>query len=488
MKLAALRKALRGASWTGFRDAEVAGVATDSRKVRPGFVFVAIPGVKDDGMKYALSAVEAGAVALVGARKLEIPVNVPQAVVADARTAASEIAAIFHGRPADRLSIVAVTGTNGKTTTTHLVRAMLNAAGARCGLLGTISYQFGRRDIPADNTTPGPVELQEMFAEMVRIGLTHCVMEVSSHALHQGRIAGIAWSGAIFTNLTRDHLDYHGTMEAYRDAKALLFRGLRPGAAAAVNADDPYGEFMKSVSSVPAATFGLDPGADMRAEVHSTTLDGTRFFTRGRRFEGPVFTPLLGRHNVQNILGAMACLEGMGVPTDALRDGAAAVHSVRGRLEPVRCGQPFAVLVDYAHTDDALVNVLTALRPLTPGRLITVFGCGGDRDRGKRPMMAKATAKYADLAVVTSDNPRSEDPARIVDDILAGMPESASRIVELDRREAIRKAIREARPGDTVLIAGKGHETCQIFRDVTRPFDDRAVAAEFLGRRLPALA
>jgi len=245
---------------------------------------------------------------------------------------------------------------------------------------------------------------------------------------------------------------------------------------------------MAKASAVPAATFGLTPGAMVRAEVHSTTLDGTRFFVRGRSFESPVFSPLLGRHNVQNILGAMACLEGMGIPADALRDGAAALRVVRGRLEPVRCGQPFAVLVDYAHTDDALINVLTALRPLTPGRLIAVFGCGGDRDRGKRPMMARACAEHADLAVVTSDNPRTEDPAEIVKEILAGFPAGSPRLVEIDRREAIRRALREARPGDTVLIAGKGHENYQIFRDGVKPFDDSAVAAECLGRRLPALA
>ncbi len=488
MKLSTLRKALTGASWSLFKDAEVAGVTADSRKVRPGWVFVAIPGVKDDGAKYAISALENGAVAVIASKKLELPFGRPQAVVADARDAASRAAAAFHGNPSRKLKVIGVTGTNGKTTTTHLIRAMLNAAGAKCGLLGTISYQFGRRDIPADNTTPGPVELQEMFAEMVRIGLTHCVMEVSSHALHQGRIQGIEFGGAIFTNLTRDHLDYHKTMENYRDAKALLFRGLKPGAAAAVNVDDPYGEFMAQASSVPAATFGLSPSAKVRAEVHSTTLDGTRFFLRAAGFEGPVFSPLVGRHNVQNVLGAIACLEGMGLDPDALRDGASACSFVRGRLEPVRCGQPFAVLVDYAHTDDALINVLTALRPLTPGRLIVVFGCGGDRDKGKRPMMARASAKYADLAVVTSDNPRTEDPMRILDDILAGFPEGTPRIVEPDRREAIRRAVREARAGDTVLIAGKGHETYQIFRDGVKPFDDRMVAAEFLGRRLPALA
>ncbi|NUN47358.1 MAG: UDP-N-acetylmuramoyl-L-alanyl-D-glutamate--2,6-diaminopimelate ligase [Candidatus Brocadiae bacterium] len=486
MKLSVLKEALQGATWTGFRDAGVTGVSVDSRRVRAGHVFIAVPGVKDDGAKYARAAVEAGAVAVVTARKLDLAV--PQAVVADARAAAAALAAEFHGHPLRKLQVIGVTGTNGKTTTTHLLRGMIHAAGGRCGLLGTISYQFGRREIPADNTTPGPVELQEMFAEMVAVGTTHCVMEVSSHALHQGRIAGVEFAGAIFTNLTRDHLDYHRTMEAYRDAKALLFSGLGRGAFAAVNLDDPYGAWMRDASAAPVATFGLLPGADVRAEIHSTTLDGTRFFVRGRSFETPVYSPLIGRHNIQNILGAMAVLEGLGIPADALRDGAAAVPCVRGRLEPVRCGQPFAVLVDYAHTDDALINVLTALRPLTPGRLITVFGCGGDRDRGKRPLMARATAAHADLAVVTSDNPRTEDPAKIIEDVLAGFPAGAAYLVEPDRREAIRRAIREARPGDTVLIAGKGHETYQIFKDGVKPFDDRAVAAESLGRRLPETA
>lgn len=480
MRLGAFRGLLREVRVKDFQDLQIGGLAYDSRKVRSGDLFFALVGAASDGHRFVADAIHQGCAAAVVERELDIPARIPQFIVPDARRALSAASAAFLGDPTSRLRVYGVTGTNGKTTTVYLLKAMAEAGGGRSGLLGTIAYQIGRREIPSNNTTPESFELQRFFADMLAAGMTDAAMEVSSHALVQHRVDDVRFAGAILTNVTRDHLDYHKTPEAYRAAKGMLFRGLAPGAVAALNREDAASAEYAASTRARVLWYGFGPGCDVAGEVLDEGLGGTRIRLVTPWGAREVRLPLIGRHNVQNVLGAAACILGCGGSLDQVVRGAEAVDCVRGRLEAVRAGQPFDVRVDYAHTEDALRKVLVSLRPLTPGRILVLFGCGGDRDRGKRPLMGAAVQELADFAVVTSDNPRSEEPRAIIEEIEKGMPDRARYRVEPDRREGIRAALELARPGDTVLIAGKGHESGQIFKSVVKPFDDRATALEVL--------
>ena len=448
---------------------DVRDLAYDSRRVQDGTLFFCVPGAVADGHDHAAAAVAAGACALVVERELPLPV--PQIVVDSCRAAMGPIADVFFGRPSEHLLVLGVTGTNGKTTTAYLQHAILAAAGHAAGLLGTIERRIGGVVEPAQRTTSEAIDLHRDLRRMLDAGDTACAMEVSSHALDQQRVAGVRFAAAAFTNLTQDHLDYHADMEAYFAAKALLFDGRCPTAA---NADDAYGR------RLPAdLRFGLTaPDAAVRAEDVRYGAHGTAFRLHTPWGDAAVATRLVGRFNVENALAAVSSAGLAGVPLAAIVAGLEGLAGVPGRLEVVSGDRPFAVIVDYAHTADALENVLRALRPLVTGRLIVVFGCGGDRDRGKRPAMARVACALADEVIITTDNPRSEDPLAIIAEVAAGA--DGQHVIEPDRRRAIERAIGAAGPGDVVLIAGKGHEQGQDVAGVITPFDDRAVACEVL--------
>ncbi len=455
---------------------EVADLAFDSRRAGPGTLFFCVVGAKADGHDFAAEVVAAGAAALVVER--ELAVAVPQVVVEDARAAMAPLAARFQGDPTARLRVVGVTGTNGKTTTAFLVREILEAAGVQCGLLGTVKQVVGGVEEEVERTTPEAIDLQATFRRMLDGGDRACAMEVSSHALSLHRVDAIHFEVALFTNLTQDHLDFHQTMEEYFQAKRRLFAELAPGTAI-VNVDDPYGA--RLAEEFECVTFSAAGApADYSASEVSFDAAGAAFVVGGHELQ----TALPGDFNVANALGAYAAAQALGVDAETAATGLAAAARVPGRLEPIDEGQEFAVLVDYAHTPDSMENVLRAARRLTAGRLISVFGAGGDRDRDKRPKMGRAGGELSDLAVVTSDNPRSEEPAAIVAEVAAGAEGQAAEVeVEVDRRAAIALALARAEPGDTVVIAGKGHEQGQEFENGRKvPFDDRTVAREELRR------
>ena len=453
--------------------ARVADVTYRSGDVRPGSLFFCVPGANVDGHDFAAEAVRAGANALVVERPL--PLDVPQVVVRSVREAMGPISAELFGRPADRLTLVGVTGTNGKTTTTYLLESVFRAAGLVPGLIGTTGARVDGRAVPLPRTTPEAPDLQRLLARMVEEGVGAAAMEVSSHGLDQHRVSGIRYSCAVFTNLTQDHLDYHGSMETYFAAKARLFTP-ETAERSVVNTDQEEGRRLLR-PDLPVITFGLEPGAEVRAIDVDATASGVAF----RVGELKVRSSLRGTFNVANCLAALAAARSVGIPDRVAVEGIAALSGVPGRVEPVEAGQGFLVLVDYAHTPDGIENVLRAARPLASGRVIVVLGCGGDRDRGKRPLMGRAATGLADHTVITSDNPRSEDPLAIIAEIEPGAVEGGGAYtIEPDRRAAIRAAVREARTGDVVVIAGKGHETGQEFADRTVPFGDRDVAAEEL--------
>jgi UDP-N-acetylmuramoyl-L-alanyl-D-glutamate--2,6-diaminopimelate ligase len=448
----------------------------------PGALFACLRGVRADGHDFAPEAVARGVSALVCERELALPVA--QIVVPDARLAMALIAAELAGRPSRSLTVAAVTGTNGKTTSAYLLRAVLEAAGRPCGLIGTVEGRIGGERVALAHTTPESVDVQDLLARMVAAGDRAVAMEVSSHALAQRRVAGVDVDVALFTNLTRDHLDYHGDMDAYFAAKRLLFRrppGEGADPAGAANADDPYGR--RLVDEDGALGFAVDADAAVKVLRADPSADGTHLEIATPRGRLEVESRLRGRFNASNVAGVVAAGEVLGIAHDAIARGVAAVGGVPGRFEAVDEGGPVQVIVDYAHTPDSLENVLCTARPLAgDGRLITVFGCGGDRDRGKRPQMGALARSLADVAIVTSDNPRTEDPDAIIAEILAGAGAGpAELLVEPDRRRAIARAIEAARAGDLVLIAGKGHEQGQERDGVVTPFDDRDVAREILG-------
>ena len=476
MRLDELVAAAGDARITGDPSVEVTDLAYDSRKAGPGTLFFCVVGEKRDGHEFAAQVVEAGAAALVVERELEV--DVPQVVLPSARAAMAPLAARFFGEPTAELRVVGVTGTNGKTTTAFLVREILERAGIRTGLLGTVVQVVGGVEEGVERTTPEAIDLQATFRRMLEAGDRACVMEVSSHALTLHRAETIRFETALFTNLTQDHLDFHADMEDYFRAKRRLFEA-GPGTAI-VNLDDEYGA--RLAGEFDAVSFSAEgKAADYSARDVSFDAGGAEFTLVTAAGELQVRTALPGHFNVANALGAFAAARALGVEPETAAAGLAEAGRVPGRFEPIDEGQGFAVLVDYAHTPDSLDNVLRAARRLTAGRLISVFGAGGDRDRDKRPKMGRAGAELSDLAVVTSDNPRSEDPAAIVAEVVAGTGEGGEVEIEVDRRAAIALALGRAEPGDTVVIAGKGHEQGQEFEGGRKiPFDDREVAREEL--------
>ena len=476
-ELAAAAEALRT---NGDSGVEIAALAYDSRRVEPGTLFFCVVGEKADGHEFAAGAVERGAAALVVERELA-ELAVPQAVVADARAAMAPIAARFWGNPTAELRVAGITGTNGKTTTAFLLREVLEAAAIQSGLLGTVKQVVGAVEEEVERTTPEAIDLQETFRRMLQGGDRACAMEVSSHALALHRVDAVRFELALFTNLTQDHLDFHADMEDYFRSKRRLLAELGPEAAV-VNVDDPYGR--RLAGEFECLTFSAEGAeADFSARDVSFDASGASFTVAGPEGETAVRTLMPGHFNVANALGAFAAAIALEVSPREAAIGLEKARRVPGRFEPVDEGQDFAVLVDYAHTPDSLDNVLGAARRLTEGRVISVFGAGGDRDRDKRPKMGRAGADGSDLTIVTSDNPRSEDPEAIIAEVLAGTGEGAGIESEPDRRAAIALAFERAEPGDTVVIAGKGHEQGQEFEDGRKvPFDDREVAREELLR------
>lgn len=488
MKLKELLKALKSYEIQGSEDTEVFDIQYDSRAVGKGSLFVAIRGEKTDGNLFAMQAVEKGAVALVTDRSKESGVRSQEYAatiiyVPNAREALARISAAFYGEPATKLKLVGITGTNGKTTTSFLVESILREAGLNPGVIGTINYRYAGKVLSAPNTTPESLDLQRLLREMVDSGVKSVVMEVSSHALDQERVGGCIFDVGVFTNLTQDHLDYHLTMDKYFEAKARLFTDfIDEGRVAVINMDDPKGEELSKRAVGRVIGYGVKGKGRGRGRETNMYPKDIKLGVEG--IEGTLATPsgdirikssLVGEFNLYNILAAIGAGVGLALPVEAIEKGISDLKNVPGRLERVDAGQPFTILVDYAHTPDALERVLSTIRGLTDKRIIMVFGCGGDRDKGKRPIMGKIAAEYSDVVIVTSDNPRTEEPMRIIEDIKAGT--TGVRVIP-DRREAIREAIREANEGDVVLLAGKGHEDYQIIGKEKIHFDDREEAAK----------
>lgn len=460
------------------RDVDVTSIAWDTRHMEPGAVFFAIPGFQTDGGLYIDQAFQKGAAAVVCAQSVRDPRCIP---VLDPRQALAQASAAWFGHPGDKMTLLAVTGTNGKTTTTYLLKEMLErVAGAKVGLIGTNQNLIGDQVLPAHRTTPESYELQELLARMHREGCTHVVMEVSSHALCLQRVFGLTFRAGIFTNLTEDHLDFHKTMEAYRDAKALLFRQCKVGV---VNLDDEAGRYYLDQAACPMFTYSENKTqADLTAKNLRLLPRQVEFEALSRDGLCHVTLPIPGGFSVYNALGALACCLAIGLPLEASAEALAHVHGVKGRVEVVPTETDYTVLIDYAHTPDALENVLLTVRDFTPGRVICVFGCGGDRDPMKRPIMGGIAQRLADVPLVTSDNPRTEEPMAIIQDILAGFQQGEPRpVVEPDREKAIHLALSMAKAGDTVLLAGKGHETYQEVSGVQRHMDEREIVAAYFG-------
>lgn len=485
MQLEYITKLVQPIRVRGTTSRDIEGIAYDSRQVRPGYIFVALPGQRCDGRAFIADAVQRGAVAIVMEGECSVPQGAVCICVADARQTLAEISCAFYGNPSQRLRIIGITGTNGKTTTSYFCRDMLAAAGYPTGLIGTISYEIGQRRIPAARTTPEAPDIQAMLDQILRVGGRAAVMEVSSHGLDQKRVWGIDFDVGVFTNLSQDHLDYHGTMERYFAAKAQLFRSLgqmNKKAWAVINMDDPWGLQLADTGGLEAerVLYGMHPHAHVRAEEVELTAEGSIFRLVTPWGSARVRLALPGAFNVSNALAAAAACGVLDVPIDTMVAALENMKCVPGRLERVPIKKPFRVFVDYAHTPDALENVLQTLRPITAGRLIVVFGCGGNRDRGKRPLMGAVAARLSDYVILTSDNPRREDPQTILDDIEQGMPSGLAFEKIVNREEAILRALQCAGEGDVVLIAGKGHETYQEFADTVVPFDDREVVKRLI--------
>jgi len=460
---------------------EIRRVVCDSRKVQPGALFFALHGAKADGNAFIQDAVKRGAVAI--ASEQSAPASLPGTVawiqVRGERKALAIAAANFFGRPADVLQLVAVTGTNGKTTTTSLIDAIVKASGAKTGLFGTIAYHTPLGDYPAPNTTPESVDLQGFFAEIRDAGGKYAVLEASSHSLAMDRLWSCHFQAAVFTNLTREHMDFHKTFEDYFAAKRRLFEGTGAGApeVAVLNGDDEFGKRLAGLAK-RTVTYGLESQADITTKKFQLTFEGLTFTAQTPNGKLNVVSPLVGRINVFNLLAAIGAAQAFGLSNEVIETGIRNLESVSGRFQRIDLGQPFLVIVDYAHTDDALENLIRTARELNPkGRIITLFGCGGEKDRTKRPVMGEVTGRLSDLTILSSDNPRSEDPLKIISDVIVGLQKTAGKyLIEPDREKAIGLAMDEARAGDIVLLAGKGHENYQILADRTFEFDDREMA------------
>jgi UDP-N-acetylmuramoyl-L-alanyl-D-glutamate--2,6-diaminopimelate ligase len=499
MDLGGLIEGLAVQSVAGPRHGEVRGIAYHSGKVNPNFLFVAMRGAQFDGHEFIAEAVRRGATAVIAEHAVSEAAGATYIQVPDSRKALAQVAAKFMGDPSSRLRVVGITGTNGKTTTTYLLESIFRHAGYRPGVVGTINYRFAGREMPAPNTTPESLDLHTLLAEMAEEGVSHVAMEVSSHALDQDRVEGVNFSVAVFTNLTPEHLDYHGTMESYSLSKARLFSHFleqSTGAGnkyAVLNQDDPLSAHLRTLTTAEVLTYGTGAGVDITIEAARISEEGISGSLRTPQGRIEIRSPLLGRFNLYNLMAAAAAALGVATPLEAIQAGLAACGAVPGRMERIQAAQDLTVLVDYAHTADALANVLSTLRELGARRLITVFGCGGDRDRTKRPHMGGTAARMSDVVVVTSDNPRTERPEAIVAEIEAGVraagmsPFSAASgqgyLVEVDRTAAIGLALHLAKDGDIVLVAGKGHEDYQIIGKQKIHFDDRVVIKNVLESR-----
>ncbi len=468
-----------------FDNTTITGVTSDSREVDEGDLFIAVRGTSHDGHEFIPDAIEKGASAIVAEEVGDQPGlnEVPVVTVRNARRSEGLCADEFYGRPSDQMTVIGVTGTNGKTTTVKLIHELLDGIGHSTGLIGTIDNRVGQRVIPSDRTTPPPCKLHSLLDQMKEDGCSHAVLEVSSHGLDQDRIAGVSLDAAVFTNLSRDHLDYHGSMEAYRDAKAKLFEQLPETGIGIVNADDESASAMRSSCDGRVVEYGRSEDSRYTADVSDSQITGSSWTVDSDTNTASVNWTLPGTHNIENALAAVATVRELsGANLSALSSVLEDVEPARGRLDPVDWQGDFQVFVDYAHTPDALENVLSGVSPLVEGTVRAVFGCGGDRDRGKRPKMGRVVDEYADQMYVTSDNPRSEQPEAIIQDIMEGVQRQRGCVVEPDRESAIQQAIEDAEPGDAVFIFGKGHEMVQKQDGVVKPFKDWAVAEKYLER------
>jgi len=486
MRLESLTKIIQPLIVSGPQNPDVTGITADSRRVRPGYLFVALKGLHEDGNGYIDDAIKRGATVIVSEQHNWKRRDVSHVCVEDTRRVLGEISCAYYGEPSSQLQMIGVTGTNGKTTVSFMAKEILKADGREPGMVGTVRYEIGDRQIPAGRTTPEAPELQAMLSQMVEAGCRSAVMEVSSHALDQKRAWGVDFDVAVFTNLTQDHLDYHRTMEEYFAAKARLFRGLgqmEKRAAAIINIDDAWGMKLAFINGfqVQAITFGVHPTAQVRAENLEVSANGSTFAVRTPWGDAQASLRLPGRFNVSNALAAIGSCGALGIDPQLMVDVLADMRTVPGRLEEIENNRGLKVYVDYAHTPDALQNVLGMLREFAEGRIIVVFGCGGDRDKAKRSQMGAAAASLADYTVITNDNPRSEEPGDIAKEILGGFRGGSDCEVVLDRKDAIAKAISLAERGDVILIAGKGHEIYQEFANTVVTFDDREVVRELLG-------
>ena len=462
-------------------DREVGRITNDSRSVREGDMFVAFRGYARDGYDFIGAAISHGAKVIVAERDFNAPDDVVKIRVKDARSALPVMADNFYGHPAEKLKVIGVTGTNGKTTITYMIESILRSAGEEPGVIGTISHRFAGKVMPAANTTPGALEIASIFAAMLDSSVRYAVMEVSSHALDQHRLDGITFDAAIFTNITPEHLDYHKTLDGYFTAKAKIFERLKASGTAVLNNDDTKVAALKGAIKNRIVTYALKGRADITAKNIRLSLDDTKFDIITPDGTLGVTTSLVGMHNISNILASAAACVVLGINPDTIKAGIEAVTAIPGRLERIECAQPFKVFVDFAHTEDALNNVLSLLREVSKGEIITVFGCGGDRDRTKRPLMGRTACRLSGRVIITSDNPRFEEPGAIIDEIVGGIREKFSNYeIEPDRRKAIEKALDMAGVGSVVVIAGKGHERGQIIGDKVLPFDDREVVREAL--------
>lgn len=461
---------------------EINKVTDDSRAVEDGDLFIAVRGASFDGQNFIKDAIRSGARAIMAEEEFDSPLDVMKIIVGDARKALYLAADNFFDSPSKKLKTIGITGTNGKTTITYLVEKILTCAAKNAGVIGTVDYRFAGRSTPAKNTTPGALEISRILADMAEGGVEYVAMEVSSHSLDQRRIDGISFDAAVFTNVTNEHLDYHKTLDNYFRSKARLLELLKNDGTAILNSDDDrIISLRRSVSGKKTLTYGLSETADIRAEKISLSLNGTTFRAVTPEGEMDIRTGLIGRHNVSNILASIAAAISQGIGPETIKNGIESFGVVPGRLEPVESGQPFRVYVDYAHTEDALYNILSLLKEVAKRRIITVFGCGGNRDRRKRPAMGRVACKFSDRVIITSDNPRFEEPRDIIDEIESGLKGKYSNYEILeDRREAVKKALETARDEDIVLIAGKGHEKYQIVKDRTIPFDDCEIAKSIL--------
>ena len=488
MKLSEVFHGIEAVFPAGAGELEIRQVACDSRKVQLRALFFALHGAKADGNTFIRDAVAHGAAVIASevAAPAALPATVAWVQVPDARKALAIAAANFYGHPANALQLVAVTGTNGKTTTTSLIDGIVKASGAKTGLFGTIAYHTPLGNYPAPNTTPESVDLQKFLAEIRDAGGRYATLEASSHSLAMDRLWGCHFAAAVFTNLTREHMDFHKTFEDYFAAKKRLFESTGAGAPdfAVINTDDEFGKRLAGLAK-KTLSYGLESGSDLTTKKFQLTFNGLTFTAQTPNGKVQVTSSLVGRINVYNILAAIGAAQALGLPNEAIETGIRSLESVPGRFQRIDLGQPFLVIVDYAHTDDALENLIRTARELNPkGRVITLFGCGGEKDRTKRPIMGEVTGRLSDLTILSSDNPRSEDPLKIISDIIVGLQKTNGKyLIEPDREKAIGVAIEEARAGDIVLLAGKGHENYQILADRTEEFDDREVARKALRAR-----